>query len=115
MTGRLQKLREQRDLILKHLQWIETEIASEEPASTDSQPTTVEPSPAPPPSFQASETTPDTPDQEPVGALSHPGEPLEAGGARSLKSQVRKGCLLYFGLAWLALGAIVGAVYLTYS
>lgn len=107
MTPRHQKLRKQRDLILKHLEWIETEIASEEPVTVEkeSAPIAPPPSPAPVP----------TPEPEPVGDMPIAPDPLEDRNVGRLQNQVRRGCLLYFGLAWLVLAAVTGFIYLTYS
>ena len=115
MTGRLQKLREQRDVILKHLQWLETEIASEAPNSIDGQSITVEPPPTPLPSVQTSESPLDTTNPKPVDAPILAADTLESTSVRSLQSQVRKGCLVYFGLAWVVLAAVVGLIYFAYS
>jgi hypothetical protein len=111
MTLRLQKLREQRDLILKHLEWIDTEIASEEPVSVEN-----EPAPARPPPPPISDTTLEPePVGDPIGEMSIAPDPLEDRNVGRLQNQVRRGCLLYFGLAWLVLAAVTGFVYLTYS
>ena len=111
MSPRLQKLREQRDLILKHLQWIETEIASEEPVSVENESAPIEP---PPPPVSDTTLVPE-PVGEPVGGISIAPDPLEDRNVGRLQNQVRHGCLLYFGLAWLALAAVAGFVYLAYS
>jgi cell division protein FtsN len=117
MNSRLARLREQRDLILKHLQWIDQEIAvedstespkkpevpaSDQPKPVESPTTDVIPAPAP---------TPIASGEMPVPAL----DPSDEGNVQSLKSDVRKGCLLYFGLAWVLLAAAVAIVYLAYS
>ncbi len=107
MTPRHQKLREQRDLILKHLEWIETEIASEEPVSVEKRPAPMGPPPSP--------VADSTPVPEPIGDMSIAPDPLEDTNVGLLQNQVRRGCLLYFGLAWLALAAVTGFIYLTYS
>ena len=39
---------------------------------------------------------------------------MEDTHVRSLKNDVRKGCLLYFGVAWAILLAVVGVIYLIY-
>jgi hypothetical protein len=111
MTLRLQKLREQRDLIHKHLEWIDTEIASEEPASIEKKATPTRP----PPSPISDPTLVPEPVGEPTGETSIAPDPLEDRNVGRLQSQVRRGCLLYFGLAWLVLAAVTGFVYLTYS
>ena len=115
MTGRLQKLREQRDVILKHLHWIETEIASEAPNSVEGQSIKLEPPSTPLPSVQTSAPPPDTPNPNPIDASVLAADSLESTSPRSLQSQTRKGCLIYFGLAWLLLAAVVGFVYFAYS
>ena len=91
MTPRLQKLREQRDLILKHLQWLETEIVSEEPVSVEKESAPTRPPPSP-----VADTTPAP---EPVGDVPIAPDPLEDRNVGRLQNQVRRGCLLYFGLA----------------
>ncbi len=101
MNSRLIKLRAQRELILKHLQWIDQEIADQAVVESGSPPTPAED----PISGSMEETT----------APALPLEALEEPNVRSLKSDVRKGCLLYFGLAWVALAAVVGVVYLIYN
>jgi len=115
MTGRLQKLREQRDLILKHLQWIETEIASEAPNSVEGKSIIIEPPSAPLPSVQTFAPPPDAPNPKPVDPAVLAADPLESTSARSLQSQVRKGCLVYFGLAWVVMAAVVGLIYFAYA
>ena len=42
-------------------------------------------------------------------------DPLEDSHVHSLKKDVRKGCLLYFGIAWLILLVGVGIIYLVYQ
>ena len=111
MTPRLQKLREQRDLILKHLQWIETEIASEEPVSVEVE---AAPTRSPPPTVSDNALVPE-PTDEPVGEIPIAPDLLEDRNPGRLQNQVRRGCLLYFGLAWLALAVVTGFIYLAYS
>jgi len=108
MNSRLKKLRAQRELILKHLQWIDQEIADQAAAESG------------PPPIPALD--PPTPAEDPISgsmeettAPALPLEALEEPNVQSLKNDVRKGCLLYFGLAWVALAAVVGVVYLIYS
>jgi len=107
MTPRLKNLREQRDLILKHLRWIETEIASEEPTPSG-------PPPSPIPRTSDTTAVPE-PVSGPVGEPSIAPDLLEEPKTGSLQNQVRCGCLIYFGLAWLLLAAVTGFIYLTYS
>ena len=115
MIGRLQKLREQRDVILKHLQWIETEIASEVPNSAEGRSIKHEPPSTPLPSVQTSAPPPDAPNPNPIDLSVLAADSLESTSPRSLQSQVRKGCLVYFGLAWVALAAVVGLIYFAYA
>jgi hypothetical protein len=117
MNSRLAKLREQRDLILKHLQWIDQEIAAEDSVESSPEPKApalVSPKPVQPETSDAiSDPVPEsaTPGEIPVPKL----DPTDEGNVQSLKSDVRKGCLLYFGLAWVLLAAAVAIVYLAYS
>ena len=109
MTDRLQKLREQRDLILRHLQWLDQEIALAAPKSStpdiaESAPTSIEPAGSKP-------VTPEPAVEMPPVLLP---DPLEDSHVHSLKNDVRKGCLLYFGIAWLILLVGVGIIYLAY-
>ncbi|MEZ5278520.1 MAG: hypothetical protein R3F07_19215 [Opitutaceae bacterium] len=109
MTDRLQKLREQRDFILRHLQWLDEEIALEAPQSSTTE--ICEPTPA---SVEPTGPGPATPApvvEKPPAIVP---DPLEDSHVHSLKSEVRKGCLLYFGIAWVLLLAVVGIVYLVY-
>jgi len=110
VSRRLQKLREQRDLIFNHLQWIEAEIASEQPAATETGGKQKKPDSAKGgPGIEAvavSETMVEPPSVQ---------DPFEMTTGPSLRNQVRRGCLLYFGLAWLVLAAITGFIYLAYS
>jgi len=108
MNSRLIKLRAQRELILKHLQWIDQEIADQ--ATAESGPP---PIPTPDPPVPAED--PISGSVEETTAPPLPLEALEKINVQSLKSDVRKGCLLYFGLAWVALAAAVGVVYLIYN
>lgn len=112
MNPRLAKLHEQRELILKHLQWIDQEIAAEDPAEVRRDPaaqvpievSAAEPKPAP---------VAETPQPSAIPIL--PLDPTEEDNAQSLKSDVRKGCLLYFGLAWVILAGGGAVVYLLYN
>jgi hypothetical protein len=107
MTDRLQKLREERELILRHLHWMDQEIAAMQTAD------------ALPGAFAAAKTPPPAANPPPAAASDRPADPtvpdpLEETHVRSLKSDVQKGCLLYFAIAWLVLLALVGGVYLVY-
>lgn len=109
MTERLQKLREQRDIILRHLQWLDQEIAREGPHPSPSG--IGESTPAACELEESTTTTPAPAGGKPAAVLP---DPMEDTHVRSLKNDVRKGCLLYFGIAWTILLALVGVIYLIY-
>lgn len=117
MNPRLTKLNEQRELILKHLQWIDEEIATESPnESTPASIPSVSPAPAlrqespaqpkPSPKVESNETA-----EAPVFLP----DPVEEANVKSLKNEVRMGCLLYFGVACLLLAGVLALVYVLYS
>ena len=112
MNPRLAKLHEQRDLILKHLQWIDQEIAAENPAEAGRNPAAPVPIEVPPAEPKPAPIA-ETPQPSAIPIL--PLDPTEEDNAQSLKSDVRKGCLLYFGLAWVILAGVVALVYLLYN
>ena len=105
MSDRLAELQRQRALVQEHLAWLEREIAATGKALD--QPA---PAPLPVPTLAAASATVPT---KPVPSEAHVDELLaqyrSAPGA--VRQDVRKGCLLYFGLALVALVASVAILY----
>lgn len=117
MNPRLAKLNEQRDLILKHLHWIDQEIAAEGPVGANPE---NERTVAPPTVLREDppEKSAPVPDSDSPASSSIPiflPDPEEEANVKSLKSDVRKGCLIYFGVACLVLAAGVALIYVVYS
>lgn len=103
MTPRMEKLQRQRALLQDHLRWLESEIAAEAsvPAITPRDP------PAPLVEMPATASLPDAP------PAAHGAEVPEP-NVRGIHSEVRSGCLLYFGLAFAAVGLLVAYIYWKY-
>lgn len=106
MSDRLTDLQRQRTLVQEQLAWLDREIAAE--ASAKTQPSgiaTAAPAPAPAPASAQGASGINPADSEAILAQyrNEPG---------SLKDEVRKGCFLYFALAFLAFGAAVFWLYL---
>ncbi len=103
MSDRLTELQRQRALLQQHLAWIEREIATEAAQSgapVHLSPPTPTAAPAPTSSVTAAQ-----PDAEAI-LSQYRSEPA------SLHENVRKGCFLYFALAFLLVGLAVTALYL---
>lgn len=116
MNPRLTKLNEQRELILKHLQWIDEEIAAESPDEL-----TPAPAPAVSPASALRQESSALPNPAPKVESRETAEipvflpdPVEEANVKSLKNGVRMGCLLYFGVACLLLAGVVALVYVVY-
>jgi len=110
MDPRIDKLLRQRNLLREHLNWIEEEIVAArsdaaplmhecrtESSATDSVNPTTEPAPAPAP---AVDSIADAVVPEP--------------DTRNVQSEVRAGCMFYFGIATAALGLLIAYIYWRY-
>lgn len=117
MNPRLAKLNEQRDLILKHLHWIDQEIAAETPTEAAPGQETIAAPPTTlrekPPEKSAPTPDPDSPATTEIPVYIPDLE--EEANVKSLKNDVRKGCLIYFGIACLILAAGVALIYVIYN
>ncbi len=128
MSDRLDALLRQRALLQEHLAWLDSEIAATRPPGTlvapagsvgDARtPTLPAPAPARPvalPPLAAPATS--TSDVSPTAVAAQADEILESYRTppTSVKSDVRKGCLLYFVGAFLLLGLGVTALYFLIS
>lgn len=107
MTPRMERLQRQRALLHEHLRWLESEIAAE--AS----------SVAPGKSANKSASIPVPVPASPPAAAPAPESAVAAADipeadVRGIHSEVRSGCLLYFALAFVGLGLLVGFIYLRY-
>jgi hypothetical protein len=103
MSDRLAELQRQRALLQDHLAWLDREIAAE--SGRGRPPAQVaRPAPFVAPAMQVP-VSPSPADSEAILSQyrQEPG---------TLKQDVRKGCFLYFALAFLAFGALVLALYL---
>ncbi len=111
MSDRLAELQRQRALVQEHLAWLEREIAATGKASDSPPPAAsfTHPSFPPTPAIPVSPVAP----ARPAPPEAHVDELLaqyrSAPGA--VRKDVRKGCLLYFGLALVALAAGVAVLY----
>jgi hypothetical protein len=121
MSDRLNELQRQRALVQEHLAWMEREIAAEmaragpAPASPAEAPFAGQLPPATPLQWQPPFARPANPVPS---AMPAPGEPdaetiMEKyrDEAKDVKQDVRKGCFLYFAIAFLLLGLAVTALY----
>ncbi len=98
MNPRMEKLLRQRALVQEHLRWLEGEIAAESGSKLS------------PPDPQQESANPRAANPTPEVRAAELSEP----NVRGIHSEVRTGCLLYFGLACLALGLIVAFIYWRY-
>lgn len=96
MSDRLAELRRQRQLMQEHLAWLDREIATETGKAAPAAATPAGPAPVPPAETDADAL---------IAQYSASPE--------SLHQDVRKGCLLYFALASVALIALVAVLYFT--
>jgi len=114
MPSRLDELHRQRALLREHLAWLDREIAAAENAS-----------PAPAPAGTTAPALPAVPDLAPLPSVpssDRPG-PVDADEmlaqyrtqSQDLRTDVRKGCFLYFTTAFLALGLLVAGLYFYFS
>jgi len=110
MTPRMEKLQRQRALLHDHLRWLESEIAAEASAVPA---TKVEPPPVAPAPVPVASAVEANPSADPVAPMAPRAEVPEA-DVRGIHSEVRSGCLLYFILAFVGLGAVVGFIYWRY-
>lgn len=99
MPDRLAELQRQRALVQQHLAWLDREIASA--SSVPDAPTASSSAPAPTPSAPGPAPTPPAP-TDPTALL----EQYRA-SATDPKTDVRKGCLLYFLAAFAMLGVMI--------
>lgn len=109
MSGRIDKLLRQRELVREHLRWLDDEIAAAHPAdqpSAAAHPPAAATDTAPPRSLFAATATP-AESSAIESALPEPDSP-------NLHSEVRNGCLLYFGIAFAAFGLLVAFIYWRY-
>lgn len=133
MSDRLSELRRQRALIEEHLAWLDREIAAESPQSADEPSRESRAQPAPSgtvPQAQSASGAPQSVPLVPAGVKNRnptsPGNtPANALAAEALldeyrtapdtlRQDVRKGCLVYFALAFLVLFAAVGILWLSF-
>lgn len=135
MSDRLAELRRQRALIQEHLAWLEREIAAE---TSGARPATVMSRPSPPEILASGNGTPALSEQPSLSGVaptaaalattSVPGPgatPAAADadrileqyrvGEASLQTDVRKGCFLYFGVAFALLIGVVALLYFLLS
>lgn len=106
---RLAQLKRQRELIRGHLAWLDAEIASadgegDRVAAADAG---TEPRERTPPAEVS-------PVPSPAGATPVVEEDLPNVDTRDIQSEVRRGCLIYAGIAALALIGLVAVIYLVY-
>ena len=105
MSERLNKLFRQRTLLQEHLAWLEQEISAENSPAAKSAPNV---STRPPMPLARSL------DQAATAQIDAETEALLAkhqNETNSLKSKLRLGCFMYFGLALLLLGVSVAGLY----
>jgi len=111
MNPRIDKLLRQRDLLREHLNWIEEEIATahpeERPAPTESNADLANTTPERARQDTDSAPSPDVVDSPNEAFLPEP-------DATTVHSEVRTGCLLYFGIASMALGLLIAYIYWRY-
>ena len=127
MPDRLSDLRRQRALLQEHLAWLDREIAqAAQPSATPATDATVPSAGArplaqptvPPHSAGAASQPPNAPATSTVRSNTAPAEAeidailaqyRQSGGA--LRNDVRKGCFLYFAIAFVLLGLGIVALY----
>ena len=108
MTPRMEKLQRQRALLQEHLRWLESEIAAEasnvpaRPAGTAGIAAEVASPPSPSPVPSEAETSAPAPADLPEADV------------RGIHNEVRSGCLLYFAIAFVGMGLLVGIIYWLY-
>ena len=119
-SDRLQQLRRQRELVAEQLAWLDREIAAVAGAPAPAPPAPPPPAPASPPVRPAVVAPPASslaPAPAPARDVSLPADPTASADVLleeyrvapdTLKSDVKKGCLLYFfaALALFALGVV---------
>lgn len=106
MTPRMEKLQRQRALLHEHLRWLDSEIAAEASAvPAPARPRDPEP---PPPPVMPSEPPASAP------ASDAPAVEIPEPNVIGIHNEVRGGCLLYFGLACLAVGLAIAFIYWRY-
>ncbi|HQF39291.1 MAG TPA: hypothetical protein PK322_09265 [Opitutaceae bacterium] len=108
MQDRLAELRRQRALVAEHLVWLDREIAETEGKASPAP----LPAPTPPPALTAAAVlakAAEIPPAVAAGASDQPDAPLlPEPQPTDIKNDVRRGCLLYFALASLAVVAGTG-------
>jgi len=105
MSDRLNELQRQRALVQEHLAWLEREIAHESGAPAP----VASPAPAAPPRPVSLAPR----GRDPVAVEAEADAILQQyrDQSRNVKQDVRKGCFLYFVLAFFVLGVAVAALY----
>jgi hypothetical protein len=103
----MERLQRQRALLHEHLRWLESEIAAEASAPATTKVST-EPAGIAAPAASA------PPAPVPASIGSEPAVEVPEADVRGIHSEVRSGCLLYFALAFVALGLAVGFIYWRY-
>lgn len=126
MSQRLAELQRQRALVAEHLAWLDREIAaaasSETSLAQGSARPAVTAAPLPPPTSRDPVLPPrpgNVPSAVPLatGAGDATADVILSeyrGSSGSVRDEVRKGCLLYFVLAFLILGLAVSALYIAF-
>lgn len=119
MSDRLAELRRQRALIQDHLTWLDREIAAEaqKPAASGTGAAAVTTSATPAPAEP--QTTPLA--ARPATTVAAPTTPEDAeailaqyrASPDSMRTDVRKGCWLYFVGAFALLGIVIAVLYIT--
>lgn len=126
MPDRLSELARQRALVSEHLAWLDREIAEEtvkrlasgeaapsSPSLTPAAPVVVQP-PPPPVSIPSTASVEPAAAGTPASAI-EPDQLIEQYRVEpsTVKSDVRKGCLLYFVGAFAVLGIVIAILYFT--
>jgi len=119
MSDRLAELRRQRALLSEHVAWLDREIAAESAKTGGTRPASAAPSSETKPPASATISS--------ISALIAPNPTAASAPADAdailneyrvapdtLKTDVRKGCLLYFTLALVLLGAAVALLWLAF-
>lgn len=119
MPDRLDELRRQRALVADHLAWLDREIAGATPPTEERAP--LDPAPLP---LSAAKATVSTRAYagSPANSSATPSAPADPDSIlaeyrvepKSVRQDVRKGCFLYFALAFILLFAAVGALWLLF-
>ncbi len=104
MSDRLDEFRRQRDLLRRHLEWLDREIAGLE-GSADETPAFAPPD-RPPSQTEAAPDKPRISDLDAEAILAEYRRP-----PADLQRQTQRGCFIYFGVALAILALVVAAVY----